>query len=710
MQNDSVLKGVTVLELGVRIGASVAGSALAQLGATVVFVETAVAPSGAATKLSPSGAATKFSCREQFVAGKLSLLLERGSEADRRLLAELAGAADVVLLSSDLDPAEARGLASARSDAHTDAVVCDITAFGASGPLAGRPCSDAQIQALSGILGCTGMPDDGPTPIPLPLVEHMAGLYAAGAVLCALRQKRMDGFAPTVEVSLYDVAFAAMTSFLAPALDGQARGATQLGNRHTMAAPWNVYRAADGWILLCAGSDEQWRRICRLIGQEALADDPAYAKNADRVTHVARVDAIVQSWVDCHSMDECVARFSELGLPCGPVARIDGYPREANLVHRRMVHETQDPVTGRQVSVPGSLFRMSRSGGQALLRIPLPDADRAEITKLAHQARPSTVGTRPLPVKEPFAGVRVLEIGHYTTVPIATRTFAALGAEVIKIEPAEGEAVRRWPPTRNGQGIFFTFQNSDKKSVCLDLETQEGRALLTRLIASADILVQNLRPGALARKGFSPEEVERINPRLVYCSISGFGADSLYPGRAAFDTVIQAMSGLMDVTGVDGMPLKTGPSTADVMGAACGFTAMVAALEYRDASGLGQYVDLSMQDITAWATQTLWNDVQRAPRPAVIASGEGHVLGQGSDAVPVLGVGEVLQAEQTLARRLWFTVEMDEAWFPLLAVPFRLDGVSPLVLDPAPPLGRDTDEIARGLLEPDAIQTEERFT
>ena len=270
-----------------------------------------------------------------------------------------------------------------------------------------------------------------------------------------------------------------------------------------------------------------------------------------------------------------------------------------------MVHETQDPVTSRRVFVPGSVFRMSRSGGQALLRIPMPDADRAEVTRLARHSRaPSTAGARPLPVKKPFAGVRVLEIGHYTTVPIAARTLAALGAEVIKIEPAQGEAVRRWPPTRNGQGIFFTFQNSDKKSVCLDLETQEGRALLTGLIASADILVENLRPGALARKGFSPEEVERINPRLVYCSISGFGADSLYPGRAAFDTVIQAMSGLMDVTGLNGMPLKTGPSTADVMGAACGFTAMVAALEYRDASGLGQYVDLSMQDITAWATQT----------------------------------------------------------------------------------------------------------
>ena len=692
---DQVLAGLTVLELGTRIGASVAGATLAQLGATVVFVEAREAAAPGPTKLS---------CRAQFAAGKLSLLMAPGNAEDDKLLARLAAAADVVLLSSDMDPAQLRQVAHAAKGA----VMCDITACGDSGPLAGRPYSDAQIQALSGILGCTGAAGSALTPIPLPLVEHMAGLYAAGAVLCALRRKRIDGHVQTVEVSLYDVGFAAMTSFLAPALYGQEQSTTRVGNRHTMAAPWNVYRAADGWLLLCAGSDEQWRRICRLIGQEPLATDPAFAKNADRVAHVDAVDAVVQAWVASRSVQICVASFSELGLPCGPVAPIDQYPREANLTHRCMVRETHDPVTGQQVWVPGSVFHMSRSGGQALLRIPLPDEDRAAITRLAGQPRaiPVPAAAQQQPCAGPLAGVRVLEIGHYTTVPIAARTLASLGAEVIKIEPAEGEAVRRWPPARNGQGIFFTFQNSDKKSVCLDMETQAGRDLLRRLIASADILVENLRPGALGRKGFSPEEVVRINPRLVYCSISGFGADSLYPGRAAFDMVIQAMSGLMDVNGVDGMPMKTGPSLADVMGAACGFTALVAALEYRDACGLGQYVDLSMQDMAAWATQTLWNGGPRGPRFAARAQGR-PMLGEGSDAVPVLAVHELLDAPQTLARELWFQSAGDGASFPLLAVPLRLDGVTPPVLQPAPALGRDNDSITRTLARATAPLTEE---
>jgi crotonobetainyl-CoA:carnitine CoA-transferase CaiB-like acyl-CoA transferase len=141
----------------------------------------------------------------------------------------------------------------------------------------------------------------------------------------------------------------------------------------------------------------------------------------------------------------------------------------------------------------------------------------------------------------------------------------------------------------------------------------------------------------------------------------------------------------------------------------------LAALAHRDASGLGQYVDLSMQDIAAWATQTLWNGAPRPWIPPVAARGQAHVLGEGRDCVPVLSVREVLDAPQTLARRLWFPVEMEGASFPLLAVPFRLHGATPPVRHPAPPLGRHTkeiaeeitNEIARGLPRSIAAYTEE---
>src|SRR5262249_24849757 len=105
----------------------------------------------------------------------------------------------------------------------------------------------------------------------------------------------------------------------------------------------------------------------------------------------------------------------------------------------------------------------------------------------------------------------------------------------------QGEETRSWSPAMKGIGYFFAFNNSDKRSLALHLETDKGRAILRDLIARADVLIENLKPGALAKRGFSADELLCLNPRLVYCAVSGFGADSAYPGRAAFDTVIQAM-------------------------------------------------------------------------------------------------------------------------------------------------------------------------
>ena len=705
------LAGVTVLELGARIGASVAGSLLAQLGAEVVFVE--AAGHGGFPQ-------TKWSCRDQLAAGKQSLVVNAADGGDRALLAQLADRSDVVLLSSDIDAlAHGGALLAARP---ASCIVADVTAFGATGPLTGRPATDAEVQALTGVMDATGVADGPPTAIALPLIEQLAGVYAAAGVLASLH----SGAALPVDVALYDVAFSAMTSFLAPALTEPDRvEASRVGNRHTMAAPWNVYQANDGWLLLCAGNDEQWNRISALIG----ANDERLARNADRVAHADVVDRLVQDWVQQRSIAESVQRLSALGIPCGPVATIERYPHEANLEHRRMVRRAATP-DGREIFLPASPLRMSRTPGAALLRIPAPDADRTSIEASVIPAQagtqdggssiiPAQAGTQDgassvIPAKAgtqngvrldegkdgrpPLAGVRVVEIGHYTTAPVATRLLAALGADVIKIEPPEGEAVRHWPPARGGQGLFFTFQNADKRSLVLDLNSPQGVTTLQRLLAGADVLVENLRPGALARKGLAPDQLRQLNPRLVYCAISGFGADSLYEGRAAFDTVIQAMSGMMAINRIGDMPLKTGPSLADVTGAAMGMLAVLAALEERARSGTGQAIDLSMQDICAWAIQAAWNDASLAMPGNVVQCDGGPVFtAPGRDEVRVLATREVVRQPQTEARRLWAMVAAHGTEFPVLASPLRVGAGAMAVPRPGPSLGADTETILKTL-------------
>ena len=703
-ESTGALAGVTVLELGARIGVSVAGSLLAQLGASVVFVE-AVTGGGFAQP--------KWQFRDQYAAGKQSLAVDVSRQDDLELLARLAAGSDMVLQSTDVD---ILAYGAAPLSQRCDAILCDLTAFGSSGPLRGVPATDAQVQALAGVMDATGCADGPPMAIPLPLIEQLAGVYAAGGLLAALRERRRDaGRKPAVEVALYDVAFSAMTSFLAPALSGAGdAGPSRVGNRHTMAAPWNVYRARDGWLLLCAGNDDQWERICELTGDRCAQ----LARNADRVARADEVDALVQAWVGRCSIAQCVQRLSGLGIPCGPVALIDGFPREANLAHRHMAFEATG-ADGRPLHLPGSPLRMSQSPGAPLLRVPAPDADRARLVETLGQ-RSARVGRQPQsPPRQPLAGLRVVEVGHYTTAPVATRLLAALGADVIKVEPLEGEAVRRWPPARNGQGIFFTFQNADKRSLALDMNSDDGAATLKRLVASADVLVENLRPGALGRKGFGPQDMLALNPRLVYCSISGFGADSLYQGRPAFDTVIQAMSGMMAINRVGDMPLKTGPSLADVLGAAVGVVSVLAALEHRQRTGAGQAIDLSMQDVCAWATQAGWNRAAAgAGAGIVLRCSDGYVLadGRGAEvagldraqavatlakagitAVAVLATREVVLEPQTQVRGLWNLVASQGAQYPVLASPIRFAGQAGAVPRPGPALGRDNVQILQEL-------------
>ncbi len=713
-KGETALDGLLVVELGTRIGVGVCGSLLAQLGATVVCVE--------AEARVPFAGKSRY--RPLLAAGKLSLVPDASERRDRDLVARLIAQSGVVLCSSDIDAA-AFAAPKGTSDGP---VVCDITAYGATGPLAGKADTDLQIEAASGIIDTTGMADGPPAAIGLPLLEFLTGIYAAAAAIAALRVKRLGGAAQGIDMALYDCAFASLASFLPPVLKSEPSEVRRLGNCHPMAAPWNVYSARDGWVLICTVSDEQWRRLCGVIARPELASAPGYARLADRVARRADTDAVVEAWVGRHAVADCVVRLGAANIACGPIATIEDFPREPNLEHRSMIRQLFDPVAARNVYVPGSPLRMSVTPARNAARLSNPDEDRAAVRRLADIARPPSAHNRIAagPRSLPLQGVRVIEIGHYTTAPLAARLMASLGAEVVKIEPPQGEPTRAMPPMQNGQSYYFTLTNAGKKSLALDLDTQSGAKILKRLIETSDVLIENLKPGALAARGFATAAIGRINPRLVYCAVSGFGANSLYPSRPAFDTVIQAMSGIMDIVRAEGIPVKTGISSADLAGAEMALVAVLGALEYRDRTGRGQTIDLSMQDITAWLTQTAWNGEKEAqPRSTLLLCRDGYIVlpeldarflrvsetpGRGEGAVkaqasreelaaelssrgiaaaPVLSVREMIALPQTSERGLWLTVAHEGLTWPLLRSPLRLLGTPPAVKEPTASPGHD---------------------
>jgi crotonobetainyl-CoA:carnitine CoA-transferase CaiB-like acyl-CoA transferase len=203
----------------------------------------------------------------------------------------------------------------------------------------------------------------------------------------------------------------------------------------------------------------------------------------------------------------------------------------------------------------------------------------------------------------PLAGLKVVELARILAGPWAGQILADLGAEVIKVEAPEGDDTRRWGPpflTREGEttAAYFHAANRGKRSVICDFRTPEGQEFVRELVAEADILIENFKVGGLAKYGLDYDSLRAVNPRLIYCSVTGFGQDGPYAHRAGYDYIVQGMSGLMSVTGpADGEPQKVGVAVTDVFTGIYAATGILAAVHQRNTTGLGQRVDLALFDV-----------------------------------------------------------------------------------------------------------------
>ncbi len=200
-------------------------------------------------------------------------------------------------------------------------------------------------------------------------------------------------------------------------------------------------------------------------------------------------------------------------------------------------------------------------------------------------------------VTEPLDGLRVLDLTRILAGPFCTQSLADAGADVVKVEqPGKGDDTRGWgPPFVAGESAYFLAANRGKRAITLDLKREEGRALLWRLLETADVLVENFRPGTMGEWGFAWEAVHARHPRLVYASISGYGADGPWGGKPGYDAIVQGEAGLMSVTGApDGPPFRFGASLVDVLTGMNAFQGILAALYRREKTGRGARVDVTL--------------------------------------------------------------------------------------------------------------------
>ncbi len=430
---------------------------------------------------------------------------------------------------------------------------CAISATGKlRHPEMGPDAPEIVMQALGGLMSTSGNADGAPEPVRIPILEAFTGIDAAASIIAALHVAKKTGRGQAIDAAVWDSNASLLGTFVAQATAGKALGYRD-GSRHSICAPWNAYAAQDGHVMICTSSDAQWRKLLDVMGQGAKATDPAFIDMNARHNNIVAVDALVEAWTREHPVAELASLLKKNGIPAGAIAS------------RAQVSANQLP------------FKLKASGK------PIARSPRAERAAVSAKA---------------LDGVRVIEIGPFTAGPLVGRSLSDLGAEVVKIEPEKGEVSRSWSPRAGHVSGYFANYNTGKKSLMLDLARDADRTIFEILLTGADVLVQNLKAGALDKLGFGVEAVAARHPQLIYCSISGYGQDGA--PDAALDTVIQAESGIMAKVGDGAMPCKVGFSVADLIAGHLSVLGILAALRQRDRDGIGQQVDVSMLAALQW--------------------------------------------------------------------------------------------------------------
>lgn len=253
-----------------------------------------------------------------------------------------------------------------------------------------------------------------------------------------------------------------------------------------------------------------------------------------------------------------------------------------------------------------------------------------------------------------LAGIKVLDLSRILAGPSAAQLLGDLGADVVKVEkPDEGDDTRKWgPPYVSGttgeatdESAYYLSANRNKRSIAIDISSSAGQELVHQLISQADVLIENYKVGGLSKFGLAYEQIKARYPRLIYCSVTGFGQTGPYASRPGYDFLIQGMGGIMSLTGVpDGEPMKVGVGIADVMTGMYATVGILAALQHRHQTGIGQHIDISLLDTQiAWLVNAGTNYLTDRQLPERLGNGHPNIVPyqvfSTADAPMILAVG-----------------------------------------------------------------------
>jgi crotonobetainyl-CoA:carnitine CoA-transferase CaiB-like acyl-CoA transferase len=622
------LQGLRVLDLCRVVSGPFGSLLLADLGAEVIRVESV--PPEDDRQVRP---ARKLAADEAFSWGlnrsKRSICIDLKSPEGRDLFYRLIAEADVV--TDNFRPGVTRRLGIDYDSLvkHNPAIItCSLTGFGDEGPWANMPAYDPIVQAMCGTMNYTRLsPTGSPVRWGIPIGDLFAGIFSAIGVVAATIHRDRTGVGQHVDVAMLDVMMALNTYRVPQALTFGEEPAPAPFEGGQGTVPFGNFKCREGWIATCI-SQRMWKSACEVFGRPEMATDERFSTGAARYRNRELVIATLQDIFLTRTADEWQNDLMNAGVVCSKVTEVGEVFTHPQVLARGMAVEVED-ADGRRATVAGDPLGFAPSG---TWRAPSPcGADTAlvlrELLGMDHDAiaelhdagvvfAPGGVNTPPLqrrspippagvnnaeldPAQPPLTGVSVLELnGDEPSKCFAAQLLADLGADVVRVDRPVGQVIEPYP-NKTREASFRAGLNRGKRSITADLKTDEGKSLFAALVEGADVVIDNYRPGVLARLGIDNESLRRINPRVISTSITGFGHTGPWSAYPAFDNAIQALGGGMSIT-VDpqqpDIPVRWGNPIGGLTGAMFAALGTLASIRQQRRTGTGRAVDVSLLD------------------------------------------------------------------------------------------------------------------
>jgi crotonobetainyl-CoA:carnitine CoA-transferase CaiB-like acyl-CoA transferase len=575
------ISGLTVYDASWGMTGSVATLLLAEFGARVVKVER---PGGG-----PDAGRT---ARKAWDRGKWSVEVDLTTDAGLECLGDLLGGADVFVESFPrTHPAAARFSRAVTGALNPGLIHCTISGYGPSGPWRDRPAYDALVAARMGFMA--EQPGHRPGPIFLghPSVGYTAGFLAAIGILAALRARHVTGAGQGVDVSLLDGVLGQapmnwwFTEKEASYLSTPEKG--HFGHRRLLL---DMFRCADGeYLMVHSGGQGSFKALMDVLGvgdrfREIHGESEMGAPLDDDEFHVAR-QVVPTLWAS-RPRAEWLAMLAARDIAAVPVLRPGEVLAHEQVREAGLTVEIDDPDLGRVRQV-GPPIRFSATPAAVPGPAPRVGEHNDRLGSLRATTSAVTPGGGHALLRHALEGIRVLDFSVFFAGAYGAKLLSDLGADVIKVESVEGDPMRPLPDP-------FEGCQRGKRTIALNLRTEEGRAVAHRLVAGADVVIHNLRPGKAERLGIDYDTLRAIRPDLIYCHQPGWGEHGPHAGQKSFAPLMSALTGLMHMAaGAGNPPVRRARASEDYYGGFLGAVGVLMALAHRDATGEGQRLEAS---------------------------------------------------------------------------------------------------------------------